>query len=172
MGVLKSMKLYYAKSTGGFYNSEIHGANIPFDAVEITAAEHADLMAGQSAGRIIIADNNGRPILSAVCPGPDYIWNGAAWVFDAAMQRTRITVLIQAHMDAKAQAYGYDNILSAKSYVTSTNTKWRAEGEAFRNWQDAVWEFGLALLAAQTSGTNTITTDADLIAALPVFPLD
>jgi hypothetical protein len=55
--------LYYAKSTGGFYASDINGNTIPKDAVEITADEHAALLAGQSAGKLITADKNGHPIL-------------------------------------------------------------------------------------------------------------
>lgn len=53
----------YSKETGGFYLPAIHGANIPADAVEITDAEHKALLAGQSAGRLIRADANGRPVL-------------------------------------------------------------------------------------------------------------
>lgn len=56
--------MYYSKSTNGFYTEKIHGANIPNDAVEITETEHVTLLAGQSAGKVIMADNNGNPILS------------------------------------------------------------------------------------------------------------
>ena len=53
----------YSKSTGGFYSREIHGDNIPTDAVEITTEQHAALLEGQSQGKIISADENGYPIL-------------------------------------------------------------------------------------------------------------
>ena len=55
--------MFYAKSTGGFYDTAIHGDNIPSDAVEITADEHQAMLEGQSNGKIIAADKNGRPIL-------------------------------------------------------------------------------------------------------------
>ena len=55
--------MLYAKSTGGFYDPAIHGDNIPSDAVEITEAEHAALLAGQSAGKIITTGSEGKPIL-------------------------------------------------------------------------------------------------------------
>jgi hypothetical protein len=55
----------YAQSTGGFYNPAIHGDNIPADAVNITSEEHAALLQGQSAGKCIVADANGKPILVA-----------------------------------------------------------------------------------------------------------
>lgn len=53
----------YSKLTGGFYSAEIHTpAQIPADAVEITAAEHAALLAAQASGKAIIADMAGKPI--------------------------------------------------------------------------------------------------------------
>lgn len=56
-------KMYYSKQTGGFYAQEIHGDNIPSDAMEITAEQHAELLQGQSEGKRIEADENGYPIL-------------------------------------------------------------------------------------------------------------
>lgn len=61
--------MFYAKSTGGFYDRAIHGDNIPADAVEITKGEHQALLEGQSQGRRIEADASGRPILVDP-PGP------------------------------------------------------------------------------------------------------
>jgi len=55
--------MLYSANTGGFYDTAIHGDNIPADAVEITAAEHAALLEGQSQGKVIVADENGYPIL-------------------------------------------------------------------------------------------------------------
>lgn len=56
--------MLYSKATGGFYDRAIHGDNIPDDAVEITEEEHAALLAGQSAGKRIVADAEGRPVLA------------------------------------------------------------------------------------------------------------
>ncbi len=55
--------MFFSSSTGGFYAAEIHGENMPADVVEITAEEHAALLAGQAAGKVIDADENGRPVL-------------------------------------------------------------------------------------------------------------
>lgn len=55
--------MFFSKSTGGFYDAEIHGNNIPPDAVEITAESHAALLEGQSSGKRIVADSNGFPTL-------------------------------------------------------------------------------------------------------------
>lgn len=67
------MPLYFSASTGGFYDSEIHGARhiddeenpdcrIPTDAVEISAERHAALLAAQADGKIIAADTRGAPV--------------------------------------------------------------------------------------------------------------
>ncbi|MEW5893393.1 MAG: DUF4376 domain-containing protein [Pseudomonadota bacterium] len=61
----------YAKSTNGFYDEAIHGNNTPADAVEITNEEHAALLAGQSIGKRIVADAEGRPML-ADPPAPTF----------------------------------------------------------------------------------------------------
>lgn len=53
--------MYFSKSTNGFYIEEIHGDNIPADAVEITTKQHAELMQAQSNGQQIIGDEDGYP---------------------------------------------------------------------------------------------------------------
>lgn len=55
--------MFYSKSTGGFYTTEIHGDNIPADVVEITAEQHVALTEGQNSGKVITSDENGFPIL-------------------------------------------------------------------------------------------------------------
>ena len=62
--------MFYSPTTGGFYDRKIHGDAIPADAVEITCDEHAALLAGQSAGQRIEADEHGRPVLRDA-PAPD-----------------------------------------------------------------------------------------------------
>lgn len=55
--------MFYSKTTGGFYDKEIHKGGIPTDAVEISDEYHAELMAGQAAGQMIVADGKGFPRL-------------------------------------------------------------------------------------------------------------
>lgn len=62
--------MFYSKSTGGFYTAEIHGINIPADAVAITPADHAALLAAQSAGKIITGDAAGLLPTSPTHPEP------------------------------------------------------------------------------------------------------
>lgn len=54
--------MLYSKLTCGFYDSAIHGDNIPTDAVEITAEHHAALLVAQSSGKQITADEDGYPV--------------------------------------------------------------------------------------------------------------
>lgn len=54
--------MYYSKSTGGFYTKEIHGKNIPTDAVEITDLYYKTLLAEQSSGKMISINESGHPI--------------------------------------------------------------------------------------------------------------
>lgn len=56
--------MFASKTTRGFYDAAIHGANMPDDVVEITAEEHAALLEGQSNGKLIDFDEAGRPFLA------------------------------------------------------------------------------------------------------------
>jgi len=59
--------LYFAASTNGFYDSEIHTV-MPDDAVGITQEKYNELMAGQSQGNPVISDEDGNPILGTPTP--------------------------------------------------------------------------------------------------------
>lgn len=59
----KMSVIYFSKNKNGFYSSEIHGENIPSDAVEITDEQHAALLQGQTDGQEIAGDGSGFPIL-------------------------------------------------------------------------------------------------------------
>lgn len=55
--------MLYSKSTRGFYDLDLHTPEqIPADAIEITAEDHANLMAAQSAGNSIGANDEGFPV--------------------------------------------------------------------------------------------------------------
>ena len=54
--------MFYSKLSKGFYHKDIHGKNIPEDAIEITDKKYQSLMEKQSKGHIIVADENGKPI--------------------------------------------------------------------------------------------------------------
>lgn len=58
------MSKYYSASTGGFYSEDVSGSIIPSDSVEITDEEWQALLEGQSSGKRITADADGRPELT------------------------------------------------------------------------------------------------------------
>ncbi|HEY0626690.1 MAG TPA: hypothetical protein VGD10_08140 [Allosphingosinicella sp.] len=62
--------IFFSASAFGFFSSELHGGDIPQDAVEISADEFSALFDGQAAGATIIAGADGRPELSWP-PAPD-----------------------------------------------------------------------------------------------------
>lgn len=55
--------MFYAKSTGGFYDPAIHGDNMPDDAVAITTERYAELLQGHVGGKRVVGDENGHPVL-------------------------------------------------------------------------------------------------------------
>lgn len=82
---------------------------------------------------------------------------------------------IQAALDAHAQSWGYDGIVSGCTYATSRKPQWQAEGQALVDWRDAVWDRGNEILAQQLAliaagKSPTITSLADLLALLPAPP--
>ncbi|MCD4503633.1 hypothetical protein LQR30_05920 [Chromobacterium piscinae] len=58
------MTIFYSASTGGFYDSEIHGEGYPADAVQVEGSVYEALFRGQAAGKLIQADGNGCPALA------------------------------------------------------------------------------------------------------------
>lgn len=55
---------FFSPSTGGFYTREIHGDAIPEDAVKISDELYASMMGGQSQGKMIVAGEDGYPMLA------------------------------------------------------------------------------------------------------------
>ena len=72
--------IYYSKFTNGFYDTEIHGNNMPVDVVEISVELHQSLLQQQSQGKQIASDHRGYPItidapVVAVKPPPPALNN-------------------------------------------------------------------------------------------------
>jgi hypothetical protein len=60
------MTMYFSKSAGGFLDSRVHKV-IPKDAVVLSDAGYAELMAGWKQGKVIQVNSAGAPVL--VAPG-------------------------------------------------------------------------------------------------------
>lgn len=149
------MSIYYAKSTGGFYDSDINTV-IPKDAVEITTATHQAMLAGQALGQLIQADTTGAPVL-APAPAPT-----------AAELQTAIEQAIQARIDATAQAHGYDSMNATAKYIGFTNP-FQAECVALATWCAACWQQAYAYIATVAAGKNPMPTPAEAVAMLPAY---
>lgn len=155
--------MYYSKSSAGFFSPDLHGSNIPPDAVEITPAQHTALLAAQAAGKRIVADANGYPVAQDPPPPP---------APTAEQIRAALTDAVYAHMNAAAQARGYDDIKAAVTYAEEPAVPlFQAEGRALRAWRSLVWAHCYQVLADVQAGTRAIPSAAQLIAELPALDL-
>lgn len=85
----------------------------------------------------------------------------------------RFRSAIQSWMDSEAQKLGYDNVLSACSYINTGNARFDAEGEGFRQWRSAVWAEGYKLIDEVIAGQREVPDDpADVIALLPELVIE
>lgn len=108
--------MLYSRSTGGFYAREIHGDNIPSDAVEITKELHAALIEGQSQGKRIVADEAGHPVLADPPPPTD----------------DDLSAAIRAERNMKIAACDW-TVLSDAPLTTTEKTNWNAYRQALRD---------------------------------------
>lgn len=67
-----------------------------------------------------------------------------------------IVAQTQERLDAFARTRGYDGILSACTYATSTVPKFQAEGQYCVNARDATWAQLYAMLAEVQAGTRPV----------------
>jgi hypothetical protein len=76
---------------------------------------------------------------------------------------------IQARLDAFARTRNYDGILSACTYVTSTNPKFAAEGQYCVQVRDATWAKCYEVLNEVQSGQRPMPSWKELEAELPAL---
>lgn len=120
--------MFYS-ATSGFYCRELHGDNIPDDAVEITDEHYAYLIAGHSEGKRITVDGKGMPELTDAAPASaeTLARNERAWR-DAGLAET--DGMVSRHRD-ETEAGG-STTLTDKQY-----TALQAYRQALRGWPDA-----------------------------------
>lgn len=149
--------MFYSKQTGGFYSSAIHGDNIPDDAVEITSEQHSALLEGQSQGKIISADEDGHPIL--IDPPPPTTEQIIAGFVTS----------IQKRLDDFAKTRGYDGIMSACTYATSTVPKFQSEGQYCVGARDNTWSMAYDLLDQVQAGEIDVPTEEEVLEQFPTL---
>lgn len=148
--------MFYSKSSGGFYSREINGDNIPDDCVEITAEYHAVLIEGQSQGKLIQADANGKPVL-ADPPAPTQ-----------AQIIAQYESALDTHLDSVAKLHRYNDRFSFALRAGFAGP-YQAEGVAFATWMDTCNAQAFSLLQEVLDGTAELPTVEDFISSLPQF---
>ncbi|MES2587022.1 MAG: hypothetical protein V4536_08895 [Pseudomonadota bacterium] len=74
-------------------------------------------------------------------------------------------------LDSVAKSWGYDSVVSAASYASSTNAQFKAEALALITWRDEVWGSAYALLASIEGGKKSAPKSVDdFLAGLPLAP--
>lgn len=82
--------------------------------------------------------------------------------------QARYTQVAQSALDTFARTRGYDSIMSACSYATSTDAQFRAEAECCVTLRDATWRRAYEILDAVIAGTMELPTEEEFLTMLPV----
>jgi hypothetical protein len=102
-------------------------------------------------------------------------WDGATFVNPPPPPKTpeqieaEFVAKVQSRLDTFARSRGYDGILSACTYVTSTNPKFAAEGQYCVQARDATWAKCYAILTSVQAGQRPVPTWEELEAELPAL---
>ena len=84
-----------------------------------------------------------------------------------------VSTILRGQMDEFAKKRGYDNMLSACSYATSTNATYAAEGQHCVNTRDQQWSTLYALFDQIDSGAIEMPTSVDeFVKLLPTMQWD
>ncbi|MGJ7514303.1 tail fiber assembly protein [Pseudomonas baetica] len=125
--------IFFSATELGFYDTAIHGS-IPEDCVEISADYHAELLRGQSEGKLISWGDDGCPVLvDPPAPSPEYLADIERAKRDRRLQAT--DGVVARHRDE----------LEAGQKTTLTPTQYRElqrYRQALRSWPE-VDEFPL-----------------------------
>lgn len=118
----------YSPSTQAFYDTNLHPSR-PSDAVEISAEQHAALLAGQSNGQVIMPGKDGKPVLADPAPCPSSTWDGEQWHIDPECA-ARLKAEQQDEMWERIKQKRYDNLRHGV-YIKSVG-KWFQTDDATR----------------------------------------
>jgi hypothetical protein len=152
-------KIFFSAQTGAFYWSP-GSPEMPSDAVEVTADQHADLLQKKNQGWTL-----------SVQSGQVIATETTVQLTPEQITQAKVD-LVQNHLDAAAKARGYDSIVTAVTYADEPSApRFQQEGQAFRAWRSAVWEKCYETLTAVKAGTESVPDDAALIAQLPALVL-
>ena len=152
---------YYSKSTGGFYDSTIH-TSIPEDAVWITDEQHAELLAGQSNGQVIMPGKDGKPVLTSKAPSHLHRWDGKEWTLDKAAASQLLAEAID-----KGTAAINDIVEQAYHHVTRFAAEYQLREQQARDYKagGCKGEAPLQVAAFAKPASKTACEATDIIIA-------
>lgn len=133
--------MHYSAQTGFFYHPSVN-AEMPADVVEITAEEHAVLLEGQSNGKRIAPDGNGRPVLVDP-PAPLVTADGLCTGIDTAADTARRLVAgdpLRAveYEKSAAEAQTFKDAGYPAGAVPRTVAAWAIEGRTAQQAADSI----------------------------------
>ena len=158
------MTLYYSQSSGGFYDSTTH-SRLPEDAVEISAEQHAALLAGQSTGQVIMPGKDGKPVLADHTPSHLHKWNGKEWTLDKAATSQLLAEAIdkgtEAINDAVEQAYHHVTRFEAEYKLREQQARDYKAGGCKGDMPEQVAAFAKPAGKTACEATDIIIAQAD-----------
>lgn len=83
-----------------------------------------------------------------------------------AQTQSRLSGVLTSAINEGAQSWGYDDIVSAVSYVTSTVPQYVADANALTKWRDEVWAWAIPALNSVIAGE----TAGQFLAGMPAQP--
>lgn len=88
--------------------------------------------------------------------------------FDVQTFKKDIDAKVSALLNSTAHSHGYSDSQSIVGYVSSSNTQWQAEAQAFVVWRDQVWEHVYIEYMAIDAG-GSIPDENDFMSTLPTI---
>ena len=161
----------FSSKNQSFYANDLSYHNLPDDLVEIDDDKYLLILNAINNGCYVDSHLN----VSEPKPTQYHIFQNGEWVDsrtpeEISKQTIAIyTAAVQKRLDNFAQSRGYDNMLSAATYATSTIAKFAAEGRAAVDARDSTWAACYAVLAAVQSGDRDMPTLERLLAELPIL---
>jgi hypothetical protein len=81
----------------------------------------------------------------------------------------RLEAALDRHLDAVANSYRYESIRTMVTYATSDHPTFGVEGKAAVKFRDAVYAYGIQVIADVQAGNREIPTEEELIEELPLI---
>lgn len=93
----------------------------------------------------------------------------AIWPPAESLEQTkaRLSATLTSAINDQAKEWGYDDIVSAASYISSTNAAYASDALTLISWRDDVWAWATNALSTVTPGE----TAGGFLANLPAAPV-